>query len=370
MSDKKKYIYDINGDKIGLLDDFPTENYNFLNLLDKKTNNTRFDDTADSSIIKPVDGTVGLEVTNNEIKFSKSANLNNNQIKNLALPTDENDAVTKIYSDTKVGGLNGAVNLDSNWFTTYNDTYLRAHDFYNLELKTIQKNGLGAINELNVNLNLLKDQVGAITGSDQNVLDTKVNSLNGAIDFRIDSFSHDLNGIYSTNAFNDSLNTDSKNTVGAINELKGILDNLTPIGTILINEVASNFNPGIGTWELVSQLQEGQTIVGGSNTNGEVITHNHSQNSHNHISLRGLKSGYDYDKNSRGGGNPDLHSVYAYNSDGSNKDYYFPNREGESGNSGTLYTNKVTAPNNPTGGNYNKPYGLGLGTKYVWKRIG
>ena len=155
-----------------------------------------------------------------------------------------------------------------------------------------------------------------------------------------------------------------------ISALENKFNNTLPIGTILINEVASNFNPGIGTWEIIGSLQDGQTIIGGSTDPGEVKSHTHTQNPHNHIGLRDLKSGNDYDKNSRGGGNPDLHSVYAYNSDGSNKDYYFPSREGESGNSGTLYTNKVTASNNPTGGNYNKPYGLGLGTKYVWKRIG
>ena len=168
-------------------------------------------------------------------------------------------------------------------------------------------------------------------------------------------------------------------------ELENKFNNTLPIGTILINEVASNFNPGIGTWELIGQLQNGQTIVGGSNTNGYILNHSHKMNSHAHKWNEGMRGdGFDHtDQQEAVTGwytwdvfgikitqtqNQDEMHITGDSINASTHAYTERSISGTNYTTAPTYVN--TSNNMSNGGDYNKPYGLGLGTKYVWKRIG
>ena len=159
-----------------------------------------------------------------------------------------------------------------------------------------------------------------------------IKKFNGVNDLNVNYFHTNSSGILVSNFQSDFLNTVAKDGVGAINELRKIIDDLNPVGTIKINNVSNNFNPGFGTWELIGQLKDGQTISGftkGQQTSGEVIRHRHK------VLLDDWPAS-------------GTHNEYI----GRNNRY-----------------NNITKYTEYTGGDHNKAYSLGIGKKYIWERV-
>ena len=155
-------------------------------------------------------------------------------------------------------------------------------------------------------------------------------------------------------------------------------NNTFNVGTIIINNTSSNFNPGFGTWELIGDLSNGKTIVGSNEKSvypGAVINHTHNIPSHSHRWQNGYRRNkFDYNKSDEYG----YFSFYSFDSNGNyrwtaNAD---TNLYNDAKNSDGTYTDKnaytdkisLTTNGNNSNNSYNKVYGLGIGNKYVWKR--
>lgn len=131
--------------------------------------------------------------------------------------------------------------------------------------------------------------------------------------------------------------------------LNYMLDMLIPIGTIQIGTTM----PIHGTWELIGTLEDGQTIIGGSSSNGEVIKHNH----------RTLNIEYqnEYDRNERNDANKGTHTVDYYDVNGDAQNASFHNSGGSK--------SRVDAYSTMVGtDDKNRAWGLGLGTVNVYRR--
>lgn len=203
---------------------------------------------------------------------------------------------------------------------------------------------------------------------------------------------------------NDGLTTSNKTFVAAINEidaemndllgsdatdgslnsnLAAILDTLVPVGTIQLGTT----QPTYGTWTDLGVLAEGQTVIGGTTANGDVISHthtltmdahNHTQEAHNHQWLRKLTMANNDDGN--GDGANALEGIYTFDSTGNNHDILgwddggstqYTSSAGYTANeTPTINSTTSTGTIGSTGGTYNKAWGLGLGAGiHAWQRI-
>ena len=126
-----------------------------------------------------------------------------------------------------------------------------------------------------------------------------------------------------------------------------MFDNLNPVGTIKVNSVANGYNPGFGIWELIGQLKNGQTIIGGyhkENYSEAIKSHTHDYT----VTADDSKKGY-----------------YTGSVKISDRKYQYI--DSSNSNQRSKFGN-FTIKN--TGGTNNEAYGLGIGSKYIWERIG
>lgn len=126
-------------------------------------------------------------------------------------------------------------------------------------------------------------------------------------------------------------------------------NSLLPIGTIIISLTA----PPVGTWENIGELHDGETIIGGASSHGEVKLHNHQW-----LRAVGLK-------NINGGGGARIqYGIKTY--DKWNNEISYENNSGTGGTSDERWESWT----GKTGGDYNRAYGVGVGYGlFVWKRI-
>lgn len=131
-----------------------------------------------------------------------------------------------------------------------------------------------------------------------------------------------------------------------LNSLQTQVNNLMlPIGSIVFSPTI----PQYGTWTLLGTLAEGQTIIGGANSNGAIKSHRH----------RWFFSNGSYGMESNNGGNREsIKSITTFDQSGSQM------RIGDNSESVFLndgYTEQI-------GSDKNYPYGLGVGTMNVYRR--
>lgn len=119
------------------------------------------------------------------------------------------------------------------------------------------------------------------------------------------------------------------------------------VGSIII----SLFMPQYGIWEDLGEILDGQTIIGGSSSDGSTI-------SHNHLSFSSWYTGNADDQN-------EIDFISGFDSfdvNGNKKNIYVTDEINVIQNS-EIYTAK-------TGGSKNKAYGIGMGLGFhIWKRV-
>ena len=167
-----------------------------------------------------------------------------------------------------------------------------------------------------------------------------------------------------------------------VNEIRSntneLFNNTFNIGTVIINNVSTNFNPGFGTWELIGDLSNGKTIVGSTEKDihsGNMINHTHKIDNHNH------KWQFGFMRNKFQINYADEYaylSFHSFDSEGNTRwtaNAHTNNYNDSSKSDGTYtdkdaYTNNISLTTNGNNSNnsYNKVYGLGVGNKYVWIR--
>lgn len=159
----------------------------------------------------------------------------------------------------------------------------------------------------------------------------------------------DLNNIdINASSINNIINNLIPTLQNQITSLQTSLTNsYLPIGSIIISPTV----PPYGTWSNLGELKDGQSIIGGNSSNGNVASHNHQWASV--IALGDRTDGI--------GG---IGGITTYNSDGSKKTIADITPEPQ----GTAYTANTGMISLDTGP-INLAYGLGLGTNLiVWKR--
>lgn len=135
--------------------------------------------------------------------------------------------------------------------------------------------------------------------------------------------------------------------------VKDIANLLLPVGSLILGTTA----PTIGTWEDQGELWEGQAIIGGSSTDGDLIRHKHQW---------GLGADYGREPTDQLSDSRDrMQNIKTYANDGSVIDKWPNNTPGSINIVGEAFTNFVGTG---TDGK-NKAYGLGVGSGiHIWKR--
>ena len=145
----------------------------------------------------------------------------------------------------------------------------------------------------------------------------------------------------------------------------------------MINDNSSFAIEGL-SWNLIGRLEEGQSIIGSSKSStnkGSIISHDHGSISHKHKIGTGKVTETENGSHKKG----EYGIFFSWEGLNSSGDAIPIGREIENNaDDGTFFaeTNNIPYTENISlhipikGGEYNKAYGLGIGNKYIWERIG
>lgn len=145
-----------------------------------------------------------------------------------------------------------------------------------------------------------------------------------------------------------------------------------PVGSIVITTTA----PAYGTWEDLGELADGQALIGGATSNGEVISHKHSLSMDSHHHTQSSHYHYMFDSGNSPDDSSPIASDHAKRRGGNGNDSYYmrnttttPTVVKTSSTAPTINSTTSTGTIGSTGGTYNKAWGLGIGTgMHLWKR--